>query len=382
MIDLSSEYYQKLSAVKSDFQKALSQQNYEVARKKALEASSLCKKLAEFRPEQKEQFLTFSEDWKQKANIDFTKKKTPPQTAVKETNEHQTTIDSFICKPSVTWSDIGGMDSVKQLLMETIVVAGLQKPEAIKPWKGILLFGPPGTGKTLLASAAAGSLDASFYDVKTSSLLSKYYGESTKLVSALYNSARKHTPSIIFFDEFDSLSSSRDGDSSEASRKVLSTLLTELDGLADKKSERLLLTLAATNTPWDLDTAILSRFPRRIYVSLPDSASCESIIRLHTKGLDVSNVHLADVAAKCVEMHYGGRDISSFCQQAVWAMIHDSNPSLYKLAEMPFGKLKDKRLKTRPLTEADFAEGWKKIKSPVTRDTIERYEQWNAQYGG
>ena len=381
MIDLSTEHYKRLQTVKADFQMAVSQNNCETAQKKALEASSLCKRLAELRPAQREKFLELAEDWRVKSRMDFSKKNIQHPVVKESIDEYQSTIESLITKSTVKFSDIGGMERVKQLLMETVVIAGLKKPDSIKPWKGILLFGPPGTGKTLLAAASAGSLDASFFDVKTSSILSKYFGDSPKLITALYNSARSHSPSIVFIDEFDSLSPSRDGEASEASRKVLSTLLTELDGLGDKNSNRLLLTLAATNTPWDLDTAVLSRFPRRIYVPLPDAESTEAIIRLHTKGLDITNVNLKNISDKCVDMLYSGRDLSNFCQQAVWNMVHDSNPDLYKLAEIPFEKLSQKSLKTRPLYDDDFIEGWKRIKSPLTRDTIERYEQWNSQCG-
>lgn len=381
MIDLSTEQYRKLQTVIAEFRNALSQNNSEVAKKKAFEAATLCRRLADLRPAQKQKFLELAEDWMQKSRIDFSRKEGQQSTVKEDVDVYRSTIDSLLTKSTVKWSDIGGMERVKQLLMETVVIAGLKKPDSIKPWKGILLFGPPGTGKTLLAAASAGSLDASFYDVKTESILSKYFGESSKLITALYNSARDHSPSIVFIDEFDSLSPSRDGEASEASRKVLSTLLTELDGLGDKNSNRLLLTLAATNTPWDLDTAVLSRFPRRIYVPLPDAESTRAIIKLHTKGLDISNVDLKSISGKCVDMLYSGRDLSNFCQQAVWNMVHDSNPDLYKLAEIPFDKLSQKSLKTRPLNDADFAEGWKRIKSPLTRDKIERYEQWNSQCG-
>ena len=381
MIDLSTEHYKRLQTVKADFQMAVSQNNCETAQKKALEASSLCKRLAELRPAQREKFLELAEDWRVKSRMDFSKKHTQQPEVKESIDEYQSTIESLITKSTVRFSDIGGMERVKQLLMETVVIAGLKKPDSIKPWKGILLFGPPGTGKTLLAAASAGSLDASFFDVKTESILSKYFGESSKLITALYNSARTHSPSIVFIDEFDSLSPSRDGEASEASRKVLSTLLTELDGLGDKNSNRLLLTLAATNTPWDLDTAVLSRFPRRIYVPLPDAESTKAILKLHTKGLDITNVNLENISGKCVDMLYSGRDLSNFCQQAVWNMVHDSNPDLYKLAEIPFEKLSQKSLKTRPLCDDDFIEGWKRIKSPLTQDTIERYEQWNSQCG-
>lgn len=383
MIDLSTEHYRRLQTVKAEFQIAVSQNNSETAQKKALEASSLCKRLADLRPAQRDKFLELADDWGVKSKMDFSKKHTQQPEVKESIDEYQSTIEGLITKSTVTWSDIGGMERVKQLLMETVVIAGLKKPDSIKPWKGILLFGPPGTGKTLLASAAAGSLDAAaFYDVKTSSVLSKYFGESSKLITALYNSARTHSPSIVFIDEFDSLSPSRDGEASEASRKVLSTLLTELDGLGDKNSNRLLLTLAATNTPWDLDTAVLSRFPRRIYVPLPDAESTKAIIKLHTKGLDISNVDLESISEKCVEdMFYSGRDLSNFSQQAVWNMVREANPDLYKLAEIPFEKLSQKSLKTRPLCDDDFIEGWKRIKSPLSRDQIERYEMWNQQYG-
>ena len=151
-------------------------------------------------------------------------------------------VNSLISDSPVTWSDIGGLEEVKRLMMETVVIAALQKPSAIKSWHGVLLFGPPGTGKTLLASASAGSLDATFYNVKSDKIISKYFGESSKLISALYDSARKHAPSILFIDEFDALTRSRDEESSDATRKVLSTILSELDGFQDKKSELLLLT--------------------------------------------------------------------------------------------------------------------------------------------
>ncbi len=137
----------------------------------------------------------------------------------------------LISKSRITWDEIGGLDNVKLLMMETVVISALRKPAAIQPWKGILLFGPPGTGKTLLASAAAGSLNATFFNVKASSVLSKYFGESSKIISALYEVARERAPSIVFLDEIDALTTRRSNDTSEATRRMLSTLLTELEGV-------------------------------------------------------------------------------------------------------------------------------------------------------
>ena len=383
-IDLSAPLYETLKKAASEYTSLKNSGDLEAAKQKAGDIAKIYRQLAEMNPASRTENLKRAAKWEAASRGTLAKPRPQSSAASEEEREDDgltEKVEALLTKSTVKWSDIGGMERVKQLLMETVVIAGLKKPDSIKPWKGILLFGPPGTGKTLLAAASAGSLDASFYDVKTESILSKYFGESSKLITALYNSARTHSPSIVFIDEFDSLSPSRDGEASEASRKVLSTLLTELDGLGDKNSNRLLLTLAATNTPWDLDTAVLSRFPRRIYVPLPDAESTRAIIKLHTKGLDISNVNLESISGKCVDMLYSGRDLSNFCQQAVWNMVHDSNPDLYKLAEMPFDMLSQKSLKTRPLYDDDFIEGWKRIKSPLTKDKIERYEQWNNQCG-
>jgi len=363
MIDLSSSINESLKKAGADYVALKENNEIEASKRKALEIAKLYRQLAEMSPATRLEQLNRAERWEAisrgttLANEQTGKKKkvsVENQTPGTDDDALRSKVDSLITKSTVSWSDIGGLDKVKQLMMETVVIAGLKKPESIKPWKGVLLFGPPGTGKTMIAAAAAGSLDATFYDVKSSSVLSKYFGESSKLITALYDSAREHAPSIVFIDEFDSLSPSRDGESNEASRKVLSTLLTELDGLSDKKSTNLLLTLAATNTPWDLDTAVLSRFPRRIYIPLPDAEACESIIRIHTKGLDTASIDLKSVAQKCTEMLYSGRDLSNFCQQVSWNMIHDANPDLYKLADVPFAELQSMSLKTRALTTADF----------------------------
>ncbi|HJK52865.1 MAG TPA: ATP-binding protein, partial [Methanocorpusculum sp.] len=350
------------------------------AKQKAGEIAVLYKKLSTMNPASREEYALRAVKW---AEIAAGKTGTSPQhpknTAQEENSPAQT--DALVTTSNVRWSDIGGLETVKQLIMETVVIAGLKRPESIKPWKGILLFGPPGTGKTLLAAAAAGSLDAAFYNVKASDLLSKYFGESAKLISELYESARCSAPSIVFIDEFDSLTRTRDTERSEASRTVLASLLTELDGLADKKSDQLLLTLAATNSPWDMDSAVLSRFPRRIYVTLPDRRACSEILQIQLKGMDVSALSFDSLAEMCVENRYAGRDLAALAQQAVWTMIHDANPNLHTLAELPFRELKERCLVTRPLQMEDFRPAFAKIRSPLTKDTIDQYEQWNKEYG-
>jgi len=398
-IDVSEPLYNLLKKTIASYNVHRANGNMDTARQKAGEAANIFRQIANMTPVNRTRNLHLAEEWEAVANgVVRTKPrqrvsghKRPNTRNVRTEDEGDEEVeteerllkkaDSLRTTSQIKWTDIGGLDPVKKLMMETVVIAGLKKPAAIKPWKGILLFGPPGTGKTLLASAAAGSLNASFYNVKSSNILSKYFGESSKLITALFDSARNHVPSIVFIDEFDSLTSARNGDTSEAARTVLSTLLSELDGLSDKKVDHLLLTLAATNTPWDLDPAILSRFPRRVYLPLPDAAACSSIIRLHTKGLDMSGINMKALSEKCVDLFYSGRDLSSFCQQAMWAMIHDVNPDLYKQADLPFEKLSKMSLKTRPLIESDFKEAWKIIKSPLTQDKIEHYEQWSKEIG-
>ncbi|WP_297070522.1 ATP-binding protein, partial [Thermococcus sp.] len=197
-----------------------------------------------------------------------------------------------------------------------------------------------------------------------------------------YEVAREKAPSIVFLDEVDALTTKRSGEQSEASRRMLSTLLTELDGFQDKGSDLLVLTLAATNTPWDLDEAVLSRFPRRIYVPLPDRKATKEIIRINTRGLDISRLDLDAIAEESVRRLYSGRDLKNLCQGAIWNMIHEENPDLHKLAELPYEKLRKRSLRTRPLEMRDFEEAFKRIKSPLTRKDIERYEKWAEEFGG
>jgi katanin p60 ATPase-containing subunit A1 len=199
---------------------------------------------------------------------------TRPQTDGAEGEDnYEAQVTALIHKSSVRWEDIGGLEDTKRSIKLAYALALAQWPAGVESNErrnNILLYGPPGTGKTLLAAAAAGSLQATFFNVKVSNLLSKFFGESTKLVTALYAVARKMAPAVIFIDEFESLTPERGSGDSGAERRIVSTLLAELDGLATKDDENFVLTISATNLPWLLDTAILSRFKMRIYVPLPD----------------------------------------------------------------------------------------------------------------
>jgi SpoVK/Ycf46/Vps4 family AAA+-type ATPase len=405
-IDLSGALMSQFKKAKKEYEIAKEKKNETVARKKALECAKLLRELAKYDYYNEKSYLEKAKKWELVANnIEDVfnppkiNKSKPTKSRTSNTSNGQSShttedeveneIDKFknyvknnlIQKSTMKWDDIGGLEEVKKLMMETIVISALQKPASIQPWKGILLFGPPGTGKTLLASACAGSLEATFFNVKASSVSSKYYGESSKIVSALYDVAREMHPSIVFIDEIDALTTKRSDGVSEASRRMLSTLLTELDGFQDKGSNRLILTLSATNTPWDLDEAVLSRFSRRIYIPLPDTEATKEIIKINTKGVKL-DVDLDGIADKCVERFYSGRDLKNLCQDAIWNMIRDVNKDLYKMANLSYKELKRRKLKTRALTDDDFEEAFKKIKSPLTKSEIEKYEKWGEEFGG
>lgn len=321
---------------------------------------------------------------KQKQVVSSGNNETGGEGGEKEENFEKYIENNLLTTSSVTWQDIAGLDNTKNTIKESVVMSLIQgKPEAIKPWKGILLFGPPGTGKTLLAAATAGSLKASFFNVKVSQILSKYFGESSKLVTALYNVARKKSPSIIFLDEFDSIALSRAGDISESSRRVLSTLLSELDGLQDKKSSNYILTMAATNTPWDLDVAVLSRFQKRIYVPLPDMEAAREMIKLNTnkKGIEFQG-DLQEIAKECVSKMFAGRDITTLCNEAIWNMVREQNIGLSQLADKPLDAITQFKLKVRKLDKSDFRKSFETIESAVKERDVLQHEAWAHEYGG
>ncbi|MBO8183447.1 MAG: ATP-binding protein [Archaeoglobus sp.] len=392
-VDLSGPLLNEFEKTKKEFDRAVAKGDMETAEKKARKCAILLRQLAKHVPYNSNFYLKKAKKWEQtaekikkgefgkKAVMSAKGKRTKAEEEMGE-NQFRQYVKGLIARSNVTWKDIGGLNDVKVLLMETVVIAALQKPESIQPWKGILLFGPPGTGKTLLASAAAGSLNATFFNVKASNILSKYFGESSKIITALYDVVRENAPSIVFIDEIDALTTRRSDDASETSRRMLASLLTELDGFQDKKSDLLVLTLAATNTPWDLDEAVLSRFPRRIYVPLPDKKATKEIIKINTRGLDISRLDLDEIAEESVRRYYSGRDIRNLCQEAIWNMIREENRDLHKLAELPFEELRKRSLKTRPLEMRDFEEAFKKIKSPLTKKDIERYGKWAEEFGG
>lgn len=187
-------------------------------------------------------------------------------------------------KPNVKWNDVAGLESAKQALQEAVILP-VKFPQFFtgkrRPWRAFLLYGPPGTGKSYLAKAVATEADSTFFSVSSSDLVSKWMGESEKLVSNLFQMARESSPSIVFIDEIDSLCGQRgEGSESEASRRIKTELLVQMQGVGHDDDKKVLV-LAATNTPYSLDQAIRRRFDKRIYIPLPDLKARQHMFKVH-----------------------------------------------------------------------------------------------------
>uniref|UniRef100_I1NK38 Vesicle-fusing ATPase n=1 Tax=Oryza glaberrima TaxID=4538 RepID=I1NK38_ORYGL len=186
-------------------------------------------------------------------------------------------------KPSVKWSDVAGLESAKEALQEAAILP-IKFPHFFtgkrRPWKAFLLYGPPGTGKSYLAEAVAAEVDSTFFSISSSDLVSKWMGESKKLVANLFQMARENAPSIIFIDEIDSLCGQRgECNENEASRRIKTELLVQMQGF-DNSNDKVLV-LAATNMPHVLDQAMRRRFDKCIYIPLPDLKARKDTFKIH-----------------------------------------------------------------------------------------------------
>jgi transitional endoplasmic reticulum ATPase len=278
----------------------------------------------------------------------------------------------FVEVPNVHWSDIGGLEKVKQELRETVEWPLKYKDvfeitHTTAP-KGILVFGPPGTGKTLLAKAVANESEANFISIKGPEVLSKWVGESEKAVRETFRRARQSAPTIIFFDEIDAIAPTR-GQSfdSHVTERVVSQLLTELDGLEELHS---VVVLAATNRPDMVDTALLrpGRLDRLLYIPPPDERSRVEIFRIHTQGKPLGPDIDFQALAKRTNDHVGA-DIEAVCREASMMAIRD-NISGSMSPEEAKSKAPDIRI-----TMKHFDAALKKIKPSASRESMRAYER-------
>ena len=284
----------------------------------------------------------------------------------------------FVEVPNVSWEDIGGLAEVKQELQEAVEwplkYQGLFDHSDATPPKGILLYGPPGTGKTLMAKAAAHESEANFISIKGPELLSKWVGESEKGVREVFRKARQAAPCIVFFDEIDAIAPARGalGSDSHVTERVISQLLTELDGLEVLTN---VIIIGATNRPDIIDAALLrpGRFDRLLYVPPPSKESRIQIFKIHTskKPLadDVDIVSLANQTEG-----YTGADIAALASAAVMLALreHIAKYKDPKQADRAKGELK--------IHMKHFEEAMKKIR-PLSKNEIDTYRNISEQFG-
>ncbi|KAF8541923.1 P-loop containing nucleoside triphosphate hydrolase protein [Trichophaea hybrida] len=307
-------------------------------------------------------------------------------------------------KPNIRWEDVAGLDQAKEALKEAVILP-IKFPQLFdkgnrKPWRGILLYGPPGTGKSYLAKAVATEANSTFFSVSSSDLVSKWMGESERLVKQLFAMARENKPAIIFIDEVDALCGTRGEGESEASRRIKTEMLVQMDGVGHDSSG--VLVLGATNIPWQLDSAIRRRFQRRIHIAIPDMRSRVRMFELAVGKTPCELVH-ADFRT-LAEMSEGftGSDISIVAQDALMQPVRKIQTATHykkvmapdgveKLTpcspgdrgamEMTWEDVDPDKLMEPPLTMKDFIKAVKNSRPTVSKEDIKKSEDWTRDFG-
>jgi len=293
----------------------------------------------------------------------------------------------------ITFDDIAELDGAKQLLNEAVTLP-LLVPEFFtgirEPWKGVLLFGPPGTGKTMLAKAVAGFNGSTFFNVSIASLISKYRGESEKLIRTLFNLARHHSPSIVFLDELDALVSSRRAEGEhEASRRLKTELFVQMDGITSQQATgnpndpsdqipQTVIVLATTNMPWDLDEAIRRRLEKRIYIPLPGKEARRKMFEMGLKNIPAKEGIDFDQLAQMTE-GYSGSDIVLVSRDALMMPIRRAVAG--KTPEQIQEMRGNCELETAEVCMEDFLKAFENTRPSVAKDELEKFSVWDDQFG-
>ena len=266
--------------------------------------------------------------------------------------------------PNVKWTSIGGLEDVKQELKEAVEWP-LKNPQVfsrmgVSPPKGILLYGAPGTGKSLLAKAVATESEANFILVKGPELLSKWVGESEKAMRAIFKKARQTCPTIICFDEIDSIAPRRGAyaGGSHVTESVVNQLLTEMDGLEELND---VVIIATSNRPDMIDTALLrpGRFDRIIHTPVPDEKTRVEIFNFHTKNMPLKDAKIETLAKKTDG--YVGADIEAVCREAAMLALRND-------------------LKAKEITMKDFEEALKVVRPSATKEIEKEYKDLKDQF--
>ncbi len=273
--------------------------------------------------------------------------------------------EALIEIPTNTWEDVGGLEKVRQEILETVEWP-LTQPEKFKkmgihPPKGILLYGPPGTGKTLIAKAVANETAANFISIRGPQLLSKWVGESEKAIRNIFKKAKQVSPSIIFFDEIDAIAPIRGSETNRAVERMVNQLLTEIDGLEVLED---VIIIAATNRPDIIDPALIrsGRFDRMVLLESPSKTGRFEIFKIHTRNTPLSSdVDFEEL--KEVTEGYTGADIEAVCREAVMLALRED-------------------INTEKVEMEHFREALKKVRPSLAENIMDYYERLKDQFKG
>lgn len=301
---------------------------------------------------------------------------------------------------AVSWDDIIGLEQAKQTLQESVIYPQ-QHPRLFtglrSPAKGILLFGPPGTGKTLLAKAVASESGFRFFSVSAASLTSKWVGEGEKLVRALFQVARELQPAVVFLDEMDALLSKRKDGEHDASRRLKTEFMVQLDGAtagccregAGRGEDARVMVMGATNLPDELDDAVLRRLPKKVYVPLPEPRARAALInQLLPSGGEVAS-SLSDGERERVVVATAGyscSDLTALCKEASMAPVRET--LLRHKAGAGVGAGEGGAASgamhpgsVRPVTFADFNDALRRVRPSVSPESLSHFSEWEKSHG-
>jgi len=277
--------------------------------------------------------------------------------------------------PSVTWDDIAGLESAKTAV-EEVVSWPILRPDIFKadslrnPPKGVLLFGPPGTGKTMIGKAIVSDSRATFFSISASSLTSKWIGDGEKMVRALFAVARCYQPAVIFIDEIDSLLSIRNETENEASRRMKTEFLVQIDGAATSNADRILL-IGATNRPQELDEAVRRRLTKKLYIPLPDLPARVALIhKLMSKQANTLTDQQIEFIGQQTQ-GYSGSDLHALCVEAAFGPIRALR---VKIRDVTADQV-------RPVSVEDFEGALIQVKASVGESEVQSYIEFNNRFG-
>ena len=277
--------------------------------------------------------LSGAKDDLAKLGLDYNNKPETKETKNKDNEDDSLTMFAPVKDTGVSMNDVAGLKEAKEEIVQKVIEPN-KHPEIFKRFNkskggGILLYGVPGTGKTMLAQAIAHEIDAKFFSVKCSDILSKWVGDAEHNIRNLFKEAKKYPNSIIFFDEFEAIAPKRDTYST-VMKRVVPELLTQIQGF--EKNENNLIVIAATNRPWDIDSAFLrpGRFDRRIYVPLPDYEAREAIVKNKLKDIPCDESLDYETIVDTTE-GFNGADVTAFCEKlkdlAIARELREQEPS-------------------------------------------------------